>query len=264
MSVSEQQHAAQKEAAVATHSQQADEFAQSYEELDHDPYQTCFTYSRHRLDAWLERLVPGDGNGRRALDVGCGTGHQMAWLAGRGFETVGVDGSPEMLDHARERNPQAEIRLADVERLPFEDASFDLILCIEVLRYLPDMEACVSEMARVLKPGGTCLATAAPLFSLNGYPIVNRIATAVPVGELVRLRQYFTTVRRLRRVFEAAGFPRPEVHGVYSGPVNWVQHLAPNRLHDFLRAWEPRDQRLADRPVLRGLSNMLLVNAIRC
>lgn len=249
--------------AVDVHSSQADEFASSYQVYDRDPYQSCFTYSRMRLDQALQSYLPASGAGVRLLDVGCGTGHHLHELAGRGFEVTGVDGSPDMLEQARRANPGVELREADVDQLPFGASTFDLAICIEVLRYLPDPRACVAEIARVLAPGGVCVATAAPLFSANAYPLVNRLAVAAPVGELVRLKQFFTTPSRLQAIFEQAGFGDVEVHGVYAGPVNWVEHLAPRRLPRFLRVWEPFDRQLADRPRLRGLSNMLVVKAVR-
>jgi ubiquinone/menaquinone biosynthesis C-methylase UbiE len=166
-----------------------------------------------------------------------------------------------MLDEARRANPAAELRQAGVESLPFADASFDLALCLEVLRYLQDPQGCIAEMARVLRPGGICLATAAPLFSINGYPLVNRLVLLAPMGNFTRLKQYFTTPSKLRRQFQAAGLSGIEVHGVYTGPINWVERLAPQRLSSVLQQWETVDRRLADRALLRGLSNMLLVKA---
>jgi ubiquinone/menaquinone biosynthesis C-methylase UbiE len=254
---------AQKQLAINQHSRQADEFAQRYRDLDSSAYASCFAYSRRRLDVLLERQLPRRGDGLRLLDIGCGTGHQMASLRGRGFEVAGVDGSSDMLEHARANNPEAEIKHSDVDSIPFPDASFDFVLCIEVLRYLPDSTRCIQEMARVLKPGGVCLVTAAPLLSLNGYWLVNRIANFVPVGSLVRLKQFFTTSRALRRCFAAAGFLNPAVHGVYQGPVSWVERLTPSALPSLLKAWEPVDAALADRPLLREFSNMFLVHAVR-
>src|SRR4029079_2444714 len=98
---------------------------------------------------------------------------------------------------------------ADVESIPFSDASFDFVISIEVLRYLPESARAIKEMARVLKPGGVCLTTAAPLLSLNGYWAVNRIANLIRVSDLVRLKQFFTTSGRLRREFVNAGFNAP-------------------------------------------------------
>jgi len=168
-----------------------------------------------------------------------------------------------MLEQARVNNPGSEIRQADVESLPFNDRSFDFVLCIEVLRYLPDPEPCIREMARVLKPGGVCLATAAPTLSLNGYFLVNRIVNRRKVGNLVQLKQFFTTSRRLRSDFERAGFSQTSISGVYSGPVNWVERIVPRALPTTLRRWESVDKHLADQPFLREFSNMFLAHAIK-
>lgn len=251
----------QKDRAVATHSAQAGLFDDRYRGLD--AYASCFNYSRHRLDGFLARLKPGAEAAPRLLDVGCGTGHHLAEARSEGHEVAGVDGSLEMLERARRLNPGADLRQADVERLPFEAESFDVVLCVEVLRYLPDVRRCVGEMARVLRPGGTCLVTASPRFSLSGYPLVNRLATAFPLPGFVRLRQYFHTSFELRKVFGQAGFRRVDVHGVYFGPINWVERLAPRLLPRVLRAWEPVDELVADRPLLRDLSSMLLVRGER-
>jgi ubiquinone/menaquinone biosynthesis C-methylase UbiE len=251
------------EDAIAVHSRQAGEFASSYEALERDPFSSCFTYSRMRLQQALEEALPPAGAGARAIDVGCGTGHHLRDLKARGFEVAGIDGSAPMLEEARGAVPKAELHQAEVDALPFPEASFDLALCIEVLRYLSDPAPCLAEMARVLAPGGVCLATAAPRWSINGYALVNRLAVAAPVGGLVRLRQFFTTPAELEEQFARAGFSPVRVRAVYTGPINWVERLAPRRTAAFLHRWEPLDRRLSERPALRGLSNMLLVEALR-
>ena len=252
-----------KRRAIALHSQAAPEFAQRYSELAADPYGSCFSYSRHRLQVAMEPILPERGEGLRLLDVGCGTGHHLAQLRQRGFDVSGVDGSEEMITLARDNNPGVPVRQGDVEALPFDSGTFDVVLCIEVLRYLPGLSGCLSEMARVLKPGGICLATATPLLNLNGYWLVNRLASKWGVPGFVNLEQSFCTLRGLRREFEAAGFVRSQIHGVYFGPVNWVERLAPPVLPAFLRRWERLDSLLADRPLFRQLSNMFLVHAAR-
>jgi SAM-dependent methyltransferase len=251
---------AQKQDAIETHSEQAESFAFAYREMARDPYSSCFTYSRRRLAAALERALPARGDTLRLLDIGCGTGHHMAELRARGFETSGVDGSEEMLARARQVNPGADLRAADVDSLPFPDASFDYVVCIEVLRYLPDPNACLREIARVLRPGGMALVTAQPYFNLNGYFLVNRLPLKRWLG-LVPLRQFFTTRGGLRRQLQAAGFSEAHVHGVYWGAINWVERLARRAVRFFLQRWEPLDALVCDRPLFRDTANMLLAVA---
>ncbi len=253
----------QKQNAVAEHSRTAAAFAERYSRLNVDPYESCFAYSRHRLQKLMERLLPGRREGLRLLDVGCGTGHHLAWLRHQGFDVAGVDGSQEMIALAQAHNPGVVITQGDVEALPFPSGGFDVVVCIEVLRYLPGPSACLREMARVLRPGGLCLATATPVLNLNGYWLINRLATRFGMPGLTRLRQAFSTSSRLRCEFEAAGFERPRVHGVYFGPVNWVERLAPFAASAFLRRWERLDSKVADRAGFRELSNMFLVHAVR-
>lgn len=253
----------QKRRVIAKHSEQAEWFAAKYSRLATDPYESCFAYSRHRLRVILDRYLPRSGHGLRVLDVGCGTGHHLAELRTRGFDVAGVEGSEAMMAYARVNNPGTPIEYADVETLPFPSERFDFVVCIEVLRYLPRISSCLREISRVLKPGGVCLATAAPLLNLNGYWLVNRLASSVGLPGLVRLRQYFCTSGRLRYEFSAAGFAVPQIHGVYFGPVNWVERLAPPLAPRFLRTWERLDVFLADQPILREFSNMFLVCAVR-
>jgi 2-polyprenyl-3-methyl-5-hydroxy-6-metoxy-1,4-benzoquinol methylase len=251
----------QEEQAVAEHSRTADLFRQRYTALEADPFVDAFAYSRMRLDRAIRAELPEPRPGMRLLDVGCGTGHQLRNLNDAGFAVTGVDGSEDMLAHARELNPGAELRQANVDALPFPDASFDVVICLEVLRYLPDPQPCLSEIRRVLRPGGKALVTATPLFNLNGYAIVNRLALVVQQDSFTRLKQFFVTPGRLTTRFNDAGFSRVAIHGVYVGPINWIERLVPTKLPAFLRRWQRIDERLSDRPVIKHVSNMYLVHA---
>ena len=254
----------QEQLAIESHSAVATQFAQRYSDLENDPFQNCFVYSRFQLDRSLNRYLPFAGDGLRILDAGCGPGHYSAVLYKRGFRVTGVDGSDEMLAIARASTPEIEFKSADLTRhLPLSDASFDYVLCIEVLRYLPDITEMLSQLARVLRPGGTCLITAMPLFNANGYWLVNRTAGLLEAKTVSPLKQFFTTSWELRRQFRKAGFSSVSVYGVYTGPVNWVERLAPGLLPRFLRRWNPIDNKLCDLGMLRELSNMFLVRAVR-
>jgi ubiquinone/menaquinone biosynthesis C-methylase UbiE len=98
--------------------------------------------------------------GEFVLDVGCGTGllaHDMAILVGAGGRVVGVDLSKDMLVLAERRCanlPQVHLKQSKAENLPEGDKSFDAVTCVQVLLYLSDVSTALSEMHRVLKPGG--------------------------------------------------------------------------------------------------------------
>lgn len=89
-----------------------------------------------------------------ALDAACGTGRQTVALTARGYRTIGVDQSPDMLAHARRKAPDAEFREGRLEALPLPDASVDLALSTLALTHLADPGPGVAELARVTRPGG--------------------------------------------------------------------------------------------------------------
>lgn len=100
--------------------------------------------------------------GQRVLDVATGTGMVAFALARRGATVVGLDQSEQMLAGARAKVLRAEPGLADrltfvrgeAERLPFDNASFDALTFTYLLRYVDDCASTLSELARVVRPGG--------------------------------------------------------------------------------------------------------------
>ncbi|PSL01780.1 methyltransferase family protein [Haloactinopolyspora alba] len=89
-----------------------------------------------------------------ALDAACGTGRFAELLAESGHQVIGVDSSPDMLAHARQRVPDGEFHVGDVERLPLPDDSVDVIVCALALVHVPDLAPALAEFTRVLRPGG--------------------------------------------------------------------------------------------------------------
>lgn len=88
------------------------------------------------------------------LDAACGTGRYAAYLVARGHRVVGADGSPEMLERARVRVPDATFLRGDLHRLPLADGAVDVVVCALALVHVPSLAPVMAELARVLRPGG--------------------------------------------------------------------------------------------------------------
>jgi SAM-dependent methyltransferase len=91
--------------------------------------------------------------GALVLDVGCGVGAFLRLVAERGARPFGLDASEALLDLARERVPEAELRVGDMEALPYEDDTFDLVTGFNAFFFANDFTAAVREAGRVAKPG---------------------------------------------------------------------------------------------------------------
>jgi SAM-dependent methyltransferase len=86
---------------------------------------------------------------RSVLDVGCGTGVFLRLCADRGAAVAGLDASEELLAAARERVPEADLRLGDLQTLPYPDDAFDLVTGFGSFFYAADVAAALGEAARV-------------------------------------------------------------------------------------------------------------------
>jgi methionine biosynthesis protein MetW len=127
----------------------------------YDRYWTAEGFDPHtRLFPGLARLLEANVDATTAcLDVGCGDGGTSGtWIARHAAGYVGVDISKSGVETARARGLDAR-EISDATDLPFEDASFDLVTCTEVLEHLFEPQNAVSEMVRVLRPGGRILVT---------------------------------------------------------------------------------------------------------
>src|SRR3954470_16997688 len=118
-----------------------------------------------RPDAWAvseEQQTPvyedalrsiGLQPGLRVLDVGCGTGVFLRMCADRGALVSGLDAAPGLLELARARVPEADLRLDDLQVLPYEDDAFDVVTGFTSFFFADDMVAALREAARVARPG---------------------------------------------------------------------------------------------------------------
>ncbi|MBI2822709.1 MAG: class I SAM-dependent methyltransferase [Acidobacteria bacterium] len=91
--------------------------------------------------------------GERVLDVGCGAGTFLRMAADLGAQVFGFDASESLLDIARKSVPNADLRAGDMESLPYEDDSFDLVTGFNSFFYAADMVAALREAGRVAKTG---------------------------------------------------------------------------------------------------------------
>jgi SAM-dependent methyltransferase len=105
-------------------------------------------------------LRSGVRSGDRALDLGCGEGTLTAELAAAGATVIGAEVAPAAVERARALHPSLEFRLIPIDGpLPFEDSAFDLVWSSEVIEHVPDTGSWLSEVRRVMAPGGRLLLT---------------------------------------------------------------------------------------------------------
>lgn len=125
------------------------------------------SYWRFHRDQFLQ-IVPAPG--ALTVDIGCGEGRLSRDLRALGHTVVGVDASEGMVESARQADPQIEVHLADAARLPLGDRVADLAVAFMSLQDIDDYEGAISEMARILRPGGRlCLAVVHPLNSAGTF-----------------------------------------------------------------------------------------------
>jgi SAM-dependent methyltransferase len=91
--------------------------------------------------------------GQRVLDIGCGVGTFLRLVADRGARAFGLDASEALLDLAHTRLPDADLRVGDMEALPYEDDTFDLVTGFSSFFFANDIVAALREAHRVAKPG---------------------------------------------------------------------------------------------------------------
>jgi len=143
------------DATLFTKSRKADYWNDFYENPT-TQFEHSMVLRRDFAHRQISAQVPKDA---RILDLGCGAGVLSEKLLSSGFRVTSADYSEDMLELTRKRlakgsnAPEAVVR-ADILDLPFDDASFDVIVCMGVFGYFDDVDRAISEVRRVLKPGG--------------------------------------------------------------------------------------------------------------
>ena len=182
---------------------------------------------------WKARLVTlsAAAPGTRALDLACGTGDIAFALAARGAQVSGLDITFRMLQLARAKGGAASFLAGDMLALPFRDGEFDLVTAGYGLRNVPDIPRALTEIHRVLKPGGRFLSLD---FNRPAAPVVRGVylgyltLVGATLGILLHrdpdtyryipesIRRYPGAVR-VNRMIESAGFARSQYLPVLGG-----------------------------------------------
>jgi SAM-dependent methyltransferase len=167
------------------------------------------------LEPRLRFLLPFARPGIRALDLGSGTGVFTAELAGAGARAVGAEVAQAALERARSTYPELAFQLVPIDGpLPFDDSSFDLVWASEVIEHVADTGPWLSEVRRVMAPGGHLLITT---------PSHGRLRLAVggierysePLGDHLHLYSQAS----LRSLLEEFGFDEVSVRAVGGPPL---------------------------------------------
>lgn len=176
------------------------------------------------IQAALLRVLGQPDAPLRVADIGCGAGTQCRLWAAKGHHVSGADINEALIGLARRRASQAgmaiQFSVASATALPWDDASMDLCIAPELLEHVVDWQACLSEMVRVLRPGGALFISTS-----------NKLC---PKQEEFALPLYSWYPAPLKRHYERlARTTRPELAGYATYPaVNWFtfyglrRHLA--------------------------------------
>ena len=163
--------------------------------------------------------LAGDVAGRRILDAGCSSGPLMAALRDQGAIVTGFDKSAGMLELARRRlGDDADLQVADLgSPLPFPDGAFDDVIASLVLHYLEDWGPALTELRRVLKPGGRLIVSVDHPFAENLWhrearlepdylATYNYLVEWTADGQSALLRFWTRPLHAMTDAFTAAGF----------------------------------------------------------
>jgi ubiquinone/menaquinone biosynthesis C-methylase UbiE len=172
-----------------------------------------------RQDTRRAFLLAHVSAGDRVLDIGCGEGRFTRALVDAGCETLGIDVAEEPLRRACARDPGLDLRRVEPDApLPLPDASFDAVWASEVIEHVPDTASWLSEVRRVLRPGGRLLLStpAHDRLTLMGIALLpGAFARRFdPRGDHLR----FYTRRTLRRLLEDFRFVEVRICGVGGVP----------------------------------------------
>jgi len=186
--------------------------------------------------------------GDTILEIGCGTGVFTRVLGKQWPRLVATDISEPMLRESLNAGTASPLAAADTERLPFADNAFDVVVGMTTFSYCPDKPRALSEIQRVLKPGGRFVNIdmnyLSPIYYLLSLAQMHK--ARIWTGQLIQSNRW-----TLRRLYQAAGL---EV--VYLREASFIPHGLSRRV---VRILAPIDKLLEALPVVRSLGMRVIV-----
>jgi ubiquinone/menaquinone biosynthesis C-methylase UbiE len=162
-------------------------------------------YDRNRYEGIAEAVhrFVGSRSGLSIAEVGCGTGHWLSEIAGRGSHRLaGLDASRLMLERARTAAASALLAQAAAEHLPWVDAAFDRVFCVNALHHFVDQRGFIAECRRVLRTGGGLLTIGLdPHTGADRWWVYDYFPAALDAD-----RQRYSSTTKLRVWLASAGF----------------------------------------------------------
>ena len=251
--------------AVEHHHAEAERFARWYREMAQSRFANAFAYGRHKVDVLLDATLKTLKPGARILDVGCGTGEYIRRANELGFSASGVEPADAMRQHAIERNPGSSIVSGVATELPYPDQSFDLVICIEVLRYLDqaDNRQALREMHRVLRPGGKMFLTSVNRYALDGFFLFYWLQRMLKGRSTELPHCEFVMPSEIEREIYDAGFSSAVHHGVLFGPMRMLYRVSEGLGRRVAPAIEPIDDAICAKSWTTPFAGHLVTIATR-
>lgn len=196
------------------------------------------------------KLTPG----KKALEIGCGTGLFTAKVARSGADITAVELSPDLIEVAREKNNSGNIKylVMNVEELDFPDNSFDCVYGSSVLHHM-NLQKVLPETLRVLKPGGDFVFTEPNMLNPQIMIKKNIKLWGKLIGESPDETAFFRW--EIEKILQKAGFS-----GAVALPFDFLHPWVPGPFAPAINALCPFLERL---PLFREIAGSLLIRATK-